>query len=80
ACDEETEAEMKKIIRETEGVISLDDIKTRLFGAKIYVDVEISAKKDLHLSEAHNIAQNVHDNIKRRFLLVKDCMVHVNPK
>lgn len=80
ACDEETENEMKKIIRETEGVISLDDIKTRLFGAKIYVDVEISAKKDLYLSEAHNIAQNVHDNIKQRFPLVKDCMVHVNPK
>ncbi len=80
ACDEETENEMIKTVREMEGVISLDDIKTRLFGAKIYVDIEISAEKDLSLTEAHKIAQAVHDNIEKGFPLVKHCMVHVNPK
>ncbi|MCD8091011.1 MAG: cation diffusion facilitator family transporter [Clostridiales bacterium] len=80
ACDEETESDMKRVVSETEGVISLDDIKTRLFGAKIYVDIEISAEKDLSLTDAHKIAQNVHDNIEKGFPLVKHCMVHVNPK
>jgi len=79
SVDEEIQSAMIKVIINTEGVIKLDSFKTRLFGTKIYVDVEISADKNLRLSVAHEIAKNVHNNIESNFKNVKHCMVHVNP-
>ena len=70
---------MATLVREQEGVMSLDMIKTRLFGDKIYVDIEISADENLTLKDSHKIAENVHNNIENEFPTVKHCMVHVNP-
>ena len=70
---------MRQIIAKQEGVEQVDMIHTRLFGAKIYVDIEIAAEGSLTLIQAHEIAQNVHDKIESEFPLVKHCMVHVNP-
>ena len=80
ACDEATIHEMKTIILNHESVVSIDKIKTRLFGNKIYVDVDIVVDSELTLNDAHNIAQEVHDNIEKHFPKVRHCMVHVNPK
>lgn len=79
ACDEKTVKEMIKLIERQPGVVNIDEIKTRLFGNKIYVDVEISVDGNITLNEAHDIAQNVHDVIEHQFEHVKHCMVHVNP-
>lgn len=80
ACDEETVKQIEKVVSEQEGVLKIDDIKTRLFGARIYVETEISVDGKQTLYEAHEIAQNVHDRIEEAFPDVKHCMVHVNPK
>lgn len=79
SCDDETETRMRQEIGKINGVEQIDMIHTRLFGAKIYVDIEIAADGELSLKEAHKIAQNVHDKIEGEFPLVKHCMVHVNP-
>ena len=62
-----------------EGVLGIDLLRTRLFGSKIYVDVEISADGNKPLKETHAIAEKVHDAIEEEFKTVKHCMVHVNP-
>ena len=79
SCEPELVEEMREVILEQEGVLAIDDIRTRLFGAKTYVDIEIAADGNKTLIEAHNIAQKVHDVIEREFTMVKHCMVHVNP-
>lgn len=79
SCPEQIEQEMKDIILEQSGVEGIDDMKTRLFGSKIYVDVEILVNGNDSLSQAHEIAEKVHDIIENRFEDVKHCMVHVNP-
>ena len=79
SCDEKITDEMKTVILASDGVLRLDEIKTRQFGSKIYVDIEISADGNKTLSEAHNIAENVHCAIEKDFPTVKHCMVHVNP-
>ena len=43
------------------------------------MDVEIKADGTITLSEAHNIAESVHDDIEQNFPKVKHIMVHVNP-
>lgn len=79
SCDNETLKEIENIIIRQNGVIRVDMIKTRLFGARIYVDVEICADGRKPLYETHEIAHSVHDAIEANFPMVKHCMVHVNP-
>ena len=80
SCPEETELEMKKVILEQDNVIDIDEIKTRLFGNKIYVEVEILVDGNKTLTQAHEIAEKVHLAIESTFENVKHCMVHVNPR
>lgn len=79
SCDEETERKMSDLIKSQEGVISLDLLMTRMFGSKLYVDVEIGADENTPLRDSHAIAENVHNAIEANFPKVKHCMVHVNP-
>jgi len=80
SCDEQVVEDMKQKILSVDGVLGLDDIKTRLFGDKIYIDVEICCDGNLTLHESHDIAEKVHDLLEKSFDNVKHCTVHVNPK
>lgn len=80
SCDTQTIQQMHTVILEQEGVLGVDMLKTRLFGSKIYVDIEICADGAQSLSQAHAIAEAVHDTLEKEFPAVKHCMVHVNPK
>ncbi len=79
-CDEETEQHIRETALTIPGVEGIDDLKTRLFGAKMYVDMEILADGELKLREAHEIAEKVHHVIENSFPDCKHCMIHVNPK
>ena len=78
-CDIEVEGRMRDTAMAVEGVQGIDDLKTRLFGARIYVDMEILVDRELKLGEAHEIAEKVHDSIEGSFPDCKHCMIHVNP-
>ena len=80
ACNSDFINKICDLVLSTNGVLNIDLIKTRLFGNKIYIDLEIAANQDLTLKEAHEIAQKVHDKIENNYEDVKHCMVHVNPK
>jgi cation diffusion facilitator family transporter len=79
SCDEETEKLIYECVLRNENVIEIDLLKTRIFGNKIYVDVEIQADASRTLLEAHHIAETVHNDIEQNFPKVKHIMVHVNP-
>ena len=79
ACSPELTEEMKESILSQPGVLGLDALNTRLFGDRVYVDVEIQADGELPLKLTHATAQAVHDALEKQFPQVKHCMVHVNP-
>lgn len=79
SCDEEKVKEIEKVVLSQNGVLGIDDIKTRMFGSKIYVDIEISADGNKTLNETHKIAEKVHDKVEKNFDDIKHVMVHVNP-
>ena len=79
SCDAKMEESMKREILKVPGVRRVDLLKTRLFGSKMYVDIEIAADGNISLFDAHDIAENVHHTIENKFKDVKHCMVHVNP-
>lgn len=79
ACDEGTEKQIYDCVMKNENVMGIDLLQTRVFGNKIYVDVEIQADASYTLQKAHDIAEAVHDDIEKSFPKVKHIMVHVNP-
>lgn len=79
ALDNKTEKDIIKLVKSVDGVIHLDDLKTRLFGSKMYVDIEISVDPDITVREGHKIAENVHNMIEKEYKNCKHCMVHINP-
>lgn len=80
ACDEETEAEISQFVLTQPGVLGVDLLRTRVFGNKIYVDLEICADENSTLKASHEVAEKVHDGIEKQFPKVKHIMIHVNPK
>ncbi len=79
SCDKCFNEKIKKTLLDIQGVLQVDDIKTRVFGNRIYVDIEIGCYQNLPLITAHRIAQNAHDAIEELDERIKHCMVHVNP-
>lgn len=79
SADKEIIDNINSIARSIEGVENINSLKTRIFGNKLYVDIEISVDSTLSVEEGHNIAEKVHDNIETKVENVKHCMVHVEP-
>ncbi len=80
SCDDETERQIYECVMRNEEVLGIDLLQTRIFGARIYVDVEVQVDASYTLQEAHEIAELVHEEIEKEFSKVKHIMVHVNPK
>lgn len=79
SADVETEQKLMQIISDQNGVVRVDLLRTRKFGDKIYVEVNICADGNLNLRESHSIAHNVEKETKKSFSTIKECFVHVNP-
>ena len=79
SCDEETELAIREMALGCEKVERIDLMRTREFGNRLYIEMEIAVDGSLPLREAHDAAEEVHDRIERAFPKVKHIMIHVNP-
>ena len=78
AADKEVIDKIRNNILNVEGVLGIDDLKSRIHVNRLYVDVEIRVRNDIKVDEAHEIAEEVHLKVESD-PKVKHCMVHVNP-
>lgn len=79
SASEQLIIEMKEKICSIEGVEEIKSLKSRIFGNKIYVDLEIFVDQNITVKEGHDIAEKVHDKLEREIRDIKHCMVHVEP-
>lgn len=79
SCDEETEDAIRRRALSHEKVSAVDLLRTREFGSRVYIEMEISVDGRMPLTEAHAVAESVHDDIEAAFPKVKHIMIHVNP-
>lgn len=79
SCDESFEQEVRGLVERDARVESIDLLRTRQFGDKVYIDLEIALDGTMPLVDAHAIAEEVHDAIEHAFPEVKHVMIHVNP-
>jgi cation diffusion facilitator family transporter len=79
AADKTVEEQVRSIVASQKGILHLDDLKTRLSGMRLFVDIEIAVDPKLTIYEAHHYAQVLHDEIESQMPDVIHCMIHVNP-
>lgn len=79
SCDEETEKRIYDCVMKNREVMGIDSLHTRIFGNRMYVDIEVAVDGSYTLRRAHEIAEEVHEDIERNFRKIKHIMVHVNP-
>ncbi len=79
SCDEETERQIYECVMKNREVMGIDSLHTRIFGNRMYVDIEVAVDGSYTLKRSHEIAEEVHEDIERNFQKIKHIMVHVNP-
>lgn len=79
SCGEQFEKEVRQLVDAEDQVERIDMLRTRMFGDKVYIDMEIAIDGSMQLTDAHAIAERVHDDIEHAFPEVKHIMIHVNP-
>ena len=79
ACDETTERAIYDCVMEHEHVLQISWLRTRIFGNKIYVNVEIQIDGSNTLLNSYEISKKIHDEIEKNFLKVKHIVVQVRP-
>ena len=76
---DEMEERIRSCVSSFKEVKRIDLLRTREFGRKVYVDLEISMDGSLTLVEAHSTAERIHDALEEQFPEIKHVMIHMNP-
>ncbi len=79
SCDDEYEAKLLSFIENNEEIIKVDMLQTRMFGNRVYIDLEISVDGNKTLFETHEISHKIHDEVEKTFPEIKHIMIHLNP-
>ncbi len=64
--DKQYEAELQKFVSEQKDVVCVDTLHSRMFGSKVYVDLEIEVDGSKTLQEAHDVAERVHTELEHQ--------------
>jgi len=73
-------AEIENIILSIKGIQKIHQLRTRMMGGDIFIDVHIMVSPVISVSEGHYIAQHVHLALVNQIERVKDVTVHVDPE
>ncbi len=79
-CDDKTEKEIYDLVISNENVQGVNSLRTRMFGNRVCVDIEITVEGSYSLYGAKEVADTVKEDVKSQLAKVKHVMVHVNPK
>lgn len=79
SAGDEFEDKIRRVVAEEPQVQRIDVLNSRMFGDKVYVDLEIAMDGSMPLVDAHAIAERIHDAIESEFPEVKHVMIHTNP-
>lgn len=71
---------IEQIILDVHGVQKIHQLRSRMMGPDIFIDVHILVSPFMSVSEGHFIAQHVHHALINKLEHVKDVTVHVDPE
>lgn len=71
--------EIKKLVLSHSEIKSIDVLKSRISGARVYIDMEITMDKDLSLFASHEIVEHIRKDILDENKEILDVFIHANP-
>ncbi|WP_131781082.1 cation diffusion facilitator family transporter [Legionella gresilensis] len=80
AVEPEILNEISAVIEQIDGVQRIHQLRSRLMGGDILIDVHILVSPFISVSEGHYIAQHVHHLLMNQFKRINDVIVHVDPE
>lgn len=78
--DEKTLGKIRHIIEITPGVKSVHQLRTRMHGGNVFVDVHIIVNPKISVSEGHHISEQVSLRLLNQFSNISDVIVHIDPE
>jgi cation diffusion facilitator family transporter len=69
---------MFKTVCQVPGVLNVKNIRGRVYGNNIMVDVSIIVDASLNISEGHKITEDIEEDLKSKFDVI-DAVVHIEP-
>lgn len=79
SIDKELIEEIQSKVLAHPEVYQIDDLRSRMFGASFYLDLEIAMDAEMSLRDSHEIAELIHNELEADYPALKHCMIHVNP-
>lgn len=79
SASNEIKDKAKEVALAVEGVKGISRMRSRQFGSRTFIDMEILADAKLTLAEAEVITENVHHAVQDAIEEVKHCQVHTDP-
>lgn len=73
-------ADIERTIQNVDGVQRIHQLRNRMMGRDIFIDVHILVSPFISVSEGHYIAQKVHQTLMKKIDQIKDVTVHVDPE
>jgi len=77
------EGKVEKIrqhIRTIEGIRDSHELRTRLHGGRIFVDLHLQVDNRISVSEGHYLADHVSASLRHHFPDIADVVVHIDPE
>jgi cation diffusion facilitator family transporter len=78
--DEKKLTEITNTINSVPGVLSIHQLRTRLHGNSIFVDLHIIVNPFISVSEGHHIGEQVHQKLIHNVKNLTDVIVHIDPE
>ncbi|AJC50523.1 cation diffusion facilitator family transporter [Coxiella endosymbiont of Amblyomma americanum] len=80
AVDDKTFENIINTIKAVPGVLSMHQLRSRLHGSNVFIDVHIQVAPDISVSEGHYISEKVHLSLINSFSYIADVIVHIDPE
>lgn len=80
AVDPALLSQIESFIQDIEGVKKVHQLRSRMMGPDVFIDVHILVDAYISVSEGHFIAQQVHHTLVKKISSVADVTVHVDPE
>ena len=75
----EVQEALERVMRSTDGIISVHEIRARYLGSKIMAEAHVEVLGSVTVEEGHRIAEEVKKNVLEKFPEIEDITIHIEP-
>jgi len=74
------ESIVKETAREIKEIEYVHDIRTRSYGGRYYIELKMHVRPDISVDEAHRIAHEFEEKVKKRDERIMEVITHIEPE